>query len=210
MFHGFATSHQAGLEGGILRPGSLQGQPLYPLPLEPADNQTLVAPGALYVGVGIIGGKFIILCSKLMTATVMPHALFLGSSLAGIDRLGMIPTPPTHDDNSKRSFKMPSLGLVRRLKGQPATDAREEETIEMERTSSTRLTDSPNLEDGTAREGDTDSKPDVLPPAPRKETEIEAAMRKYEAELKAFDRIRWTDLHISHATVSYSSPYLRL
>ncbi|EIW69115.1 hypothetical protein TREMEDRAFT_31058 [Tremella mesenterica DSM 1558] len=36
-------------------------------------SHTLVEPGALYVGVGIIG------------ATVMPHALFLGSELAGVD-----------------------------------------------------------------------------------------------------------------------------
>jgi metal iron transporter len=138
----------------------------------------------------------------------MPHALFLGSSLAGIDRLDMIPKPPTHDDKIKRSFKMPSLGLVRRLKGQSAIGAREEEAIEMERTS-TRL-DIPTLDDNSAREGDADSKPDTLPPVTRKETEMEAAMRKYEADLKAFDRIRWTDLHISHATVSFSTSVVRV
>lgn len=130
----------------------------------------------------------------------MPHALFLGSSLASIDRLDMVPKPPTHDDKSKRSFKMPSLGLVRRLKGQSTNNVREEEAIEMERTSS--RIDLPTLDDVSAREADADSKPDILPPAARKETEMEAAMRKYEADLKAFDRIRWTDLHISHATVS--------
>lgn len=129
----------------------------------------------------------------------MPHALFLGSSLAGIDRLDMIPKPPTPDDGTKRSFKMPSLGLVRRLKGQSAP--REEEVIEMERTT-TRPLDLPTLDDESTREAETDSKPDILPPVTRKETEMEAAMRKYEAELKAFDRIKWTDLHISHATVS--------
>ena len=95
---------------------------------------------------------------------------------------------------------MPSLGLVRRLKGQSAP--REEETIEMERTT-TRPFDLPMLDDNSPREADADSKPDVLPAITRKETEMEAAMRKYEAELKAFDRIRWTDLHISHATVSF-------
>ena len=130
----------------------------------------------------------------------MPHALFLGSSLAGIDRLDMIPKPPSPDNGTKRSFKMPSLGLVRRLKGQSAP--REEETIEMERTT-TRPFDLPMLDDNSPREADADSKPDVLPAITRKETEMEAAMRKYEAELKAFDRIRWTDLHISHATVSF-------
>jgi metal iron transporter len=137
----------------------------------------------------------------------MPHALFLGSSLAGIDRLDMIPKPPSLDDK-KRSFKMPSLGFVRRLKGQSAP--REEETIEMERTATRPFTDLPSLDDSSAREADADSKPDILPAATRKETELEAAMRKYEAELKAFDRIRWTDLHISHATVSFAALYLEL
>jgi metal iron transporter len=138
----------------------------------------------------------------------MPHALFLGSSLAGIDRLDMIPKPPSPDDGTKRSFKMPSLGLVRRLKGQSAP--REEETIEMERTTTRPFTDLPTLDDSSAREADADSKPDILPAVARKETEMEAAMRKYEAELKAFDRIRWTDLHISHATVSFAALYLEL
>jgi len=137
---------------------------------------------------------------KLTSATVMPHALFLGSSLAGIDRLDMIPKPPSPDDGIKRSFKMPSLGLVRRLKGQSAP--REEETIEMERTTTRPLADLPALEDTSAREADADSKPDIMPAVTRKDTEMEAAMKKYEAELKAFDRIRWTDLHISHATVN--------
>jgi hypothetical protein len=94
----------------------------------------------------------------------MPHALFLGSSLAGIDRLDMIPKPPSPDDGTKRSFKMPSLGLVRRLKGQSAP--REEETIEMERTT-TRPFDLPMLDDSSAREPDADSKPDVLQPVTR-------------------------------------------
>ena len=131
----------------------------------------------------------------------MPHALFLGSSLASIDRLDMIPKPPSHDDQAKRSFKLPSLGLIRRLKGQSPINVREEETIEMERTTSRPL-EVPTLDDSLAAEADADSKPDILPPVTRKETELEAAMRKYEADLKAFDRIRWTDLHISHATVS--------
>lgn len=142
---------------------------------------------------------------ELMTATVMPHALFLGSSLAGIDRLDMIPRPPVLEDKTKRSFKMPSLGLIRRLKGRSTSGTLEEEAIEMERTTSSplsRLTEMMIPDDGPGRESDTDSKPDVSPPVARKETEHEAAFRKYEADLKALDRIRWTDLHISHATVS--------
>ena len=76
----------------------------------------------------------------------------------------------------------------------------------MERTTTRPLADLPALEDHTAREADADSKPDILPAVTRKDTEMEAAMKKYEAELKAFDRIEWTDLHISHATVRYPSP----
>jgi metal iron transporter len=140
----------------------------------------------------------------------MPHALFLGSSLAGIDRLDMIPRPPLLDDKTKRSFKMPALGLVRRLKGRSTPAVLEEETIEMRRTTSSplpRLTETTILDDGSGRELDADSKPDVLPPATQKVTEHEAALRQYEADLKAFDRIRWTDLHISHATVSSSARF---
>ena len=76
----------------------------------------------------------------------------------------------------------------------------------MERTTTRPLADLPALEDTSAREADADSKPDIMPAVTRKDTEMEAAMKKYEAELKAFDRIRWTDLHISHATVRYPSP----
>jgi metal iron transporter len=136
-----------------------------------------------------------------MIATVMPHALFLGSSLAAIDRLDMIPQPPTHpsDNKSKRSFKMPTLGLVRRLKGISTRTNVEEETIEMDTTPVDHLAISPAQAEG----GDPDSKPDVLPQITRKETNYESEMRKYESDLKSFDRIRWTDLHIHHATVSY-------
>ncbi|KAF8488988.1 smf Mn2+ and Fe2+ transporter [Hysterangium stoloniferum] len=47
-------------------------------------SKTLIRPGALYISIGILG------------ATVMPHALFLGSSLATLDRISTAqPTLPS-------------------------------------------------------------------------------------------------------------------
>jgi metal iron transporter len=46
-------------------------------------SKTLFKPGALYTSIGILG------------ATVMPHALFLGSSLATQDRISKSPLPTT-------------------------------------------------------------------------------------------------------------------
>lgn len=134
-----------------------------------------------------------------MKATVMPHALFLGSSLAGIDRLNMVPRPPTMDDKAKRSFKMPTIGLIKRLRGRSASV--EEETIEMEPTCPPLVEGS--RPDSTATGQDSESKPDLLPRenTTSKQSDYETAMKKYEADMKSFDRIRWTDLHISHATV---------
>ncbi|KAF8489582.1 natural resistance-associated macrophage protein [Gautieria morchelliformis] len=60
-------------------------------------SKTLVNPGALYISIGILG------------ATVMPHALFLGSSLATLDRVSSAPTslpgpPRTFTLSSTRSY----------------------------------------------------------------------------------------------------------
>jgi metal iron transporter len=128
----------------------------------------------------------------------MPHALFLGSSLAGIDRLDMIPRLPT-DSTTKKSFKMPTLGLIRRLRRKTGAVGVEEETIEMEPTPTP--LDTGSQADMAGEMQDAESKPDILQRSGTKETDHEAAMKKYEADLKSFDRIRWTDLHIAHATV---------
>ena len=44
-----------------------------------------------------------------LSATVMPHALFLGSSLSSVDRLNMLPVPPELHPKTKLSHKLPSL-----------------------------------------------------------------------------------------------------
>jgi len=65
-------------------------------------SHTLVQNNALYTGIGILG------------ATVMPHALFLGSSLATQDRvqMGDEQLPATTDTRSKRTLRQSIRALV--------------------------------------------------------------------------------------------------
>ncbi|KLO20492.1 natural resistance-associated macrophage protein [Schizopora paradoxa] len=68
-------------------------------------SKTLVQPSGLYAAIGILG------------ATVMPHALYLGSHMATQDRISMTPTPPelpapsTGTSNGRRSFRTVLRGL---------------------------------------------------------------------------------------------------
>ncbi|KAF8587287.1 natural resistance-associated macrophage protein [Ramaria rubella] len=62
-------------------------------------SKTLVNPGALYTSIGILG------------ATVMPHALFLGSSLATLDRISSAP----------ESLPRPRTSRMARLRSLPRT-----------------------------------------------------------------------------------------
>ncbi|QRV90249.1 hypothetical protein RhiJN_18267 [Ceratobasidium sp. AG-Ba] len=63
-------------------------------------SKTLLQPGALYTSVGILG------------ATVMPHALFLGSSLATLDRVS---PPPSLQLPINSSPKIKDLTLKKRF-----------------------------------------------------------------------------------------------
>lgn len=177
-------------------------------------DQTLVAPGATYTAIGIIG------------ATVMPHALFLGSHLASIDRLDMVPRPP--QDPATQSKKRRALLNFRKGKGR-ATEAQTEE-YELEVRPTTHTLTGLN-EDGV--------RPPVQHPTAGSRTEIEderdaknlsgplddgraeeedgsreefsKAMKAYEVALSRFNRIRWVDLHLKHASVSLSlSPFVSL
>lgn len=131
----------------------------------------------------------------------MPHALFLGSSLAGIDRLDMMPRPPVQASQSTTSLKLPSFGLRRRSERQTTVAPIEEENIEM------KSNDLP-IDGHGVQNGGTDNGEGVIAQLDRarsssgEDANYEAAVKKYEADLKSFDRIRWTDLHIRHATVS--------
>ena len=143
---------------------------------------------------------------KLTLATVMPHALFLGSSLAGIDRLDMMPRRPTPESDTATTAKKLPFGLRRRLNRQTTVSPVEEETIEM------KSYDPPARGDGTPH-ASADHSEDVIAQLDHarersgQNSDYDAAFKKYEADLKNFDRIRWTDLHIRHATVSPSSCY---
>ncbi|WVQ94443.1 hypothetical protein IAU59_001522 [Kwoniella sp. CBS 9459] len=166
-------------------------------------SKTLVDPGALYIGVGIIG------------ATVMPHALFLGSSLASVDRLNMLPMEPS-PIKQPRSFSMPSLNPFRRSRPHPRQD-------------SDSIIPQTNI-DVTYQPSSSSSRPhpismpssmsglDARPETPSKDLPIESvendetemtkdeleytkAVKKYEMDIRRFDRIRWVDLHLLHATI---------
>ncbi|WVN90434.1 uncharacterized protein L203_105670 [Cryptococcus depauperatus CBS 7841] len=142
-------------------------------------SKTLVKPGALYVGVGIIG------------ATVMPHALFLGSFLAGVDRLNMIPRLSIA--KKPRNVFMPSLNPFRRRTScQPQLELGDVHLSE-------------NSRRGMGPEQEASSQKNLSLPAvsPMDKEEMEAikAQKEYERELKIFDRIRWVDVHLFHSTI---------
>ncbi|TYJ58771.1 hypothetical protein B9479_000607 [Cryptococcus floricola] len=146
---------------------------------------TLVKPGALYIGVGIIG------------ATVMPHALFLGSFLAGVDRLSMVPTPPTK--NVPRNIPMPSLNPFRRNRSPSPADSE----LGAGPSCLSRTASNTNIPEESP-ELDTVKNVDLVVEDSGMGKEDEAfalAQREYEREVRMFDRIRWVDLHLFHVTI---------
>ncbi|KAL7419824.1 Manganese transporter smf1 [Cryptotrichosporon argae] len=152
-------------------------------------SKTLVKPGALYVGVGIIG------------ATVMPHALFLGSSLASVDRLNMLPTPPSAPVE-RRNARLPSLFASLRRRRAPADcedprrqHAELDDMIELGPVTSARPASSALSRVDTSKGTDADAV------VQDKEDDYAAAMGRYEAEVRAFDRIAWVDIHVYHSTI---------
>ncbi|WWC69002.1 uncharacterized protein I206_102938 [Kwoniella pini CBS 10737] len=164
-------------------------------------SSTLVKPGALYIGVGIIG------------ATVMPHALFLGSSLASVDRLNMLPVEPS-PAKKPISAKLPSLNPFRRRK--PFTRTRTESelptatsvlddeedsntypplAVTSSRTSAIRqLTPTPSL-------GGNKDIPVEYEEGSKEEIEYLQKVKEYEMQVRKFDRIKWVDVHLLHATI---------
>lgn len=188
-------------------------------------SKTLVQPGALYVGVGIIGGELLLLLvhhparhdmlslgyetESWPIATVMPHALFLGSSLASVDRLNMVPRPPVM--SAKRSFHLPSLQLWSRLRRRQLHSAQgnsNDGAIEMQpyvpRQQQQGAASSSRASLGAV---DESVKPVYLEGEEREERqevkdEYEMEVKRYETEVKKFDRIKWAEIHILHATVS--------
>jgi hypothetical protein len=124
----------------------------------------------------------------------------------------MVPQQPSPVE-PRKSFKMPSMqllnGVRRRIPGRSGRAQRtEEESYELEvaipgASSRSQLPDLPSSS-RVIPEVD-DGKPTLLRDADGGESDkvgqFEASMKQYEKDLKAFDRIRWVDLHVRHATV---------
>lgn len=161
----------------------------------------------------------------------MPHALFLGSSLAGIDRLDMLPILPVagkmaKDGGGKVVGRSIKSFLTRRKSKDHQTDGEgmTSEDVEMRVMPSLTGLGGPSnrvpvVQIGTFQESGSRAsletpqglhaqtdKVDVILPEDHGGDGIDAeharAMKEYEREMAAFDRIRWTKLHLEHATVS--------
>ena len=148
----------------------------------------------------------------------MPHALFLGSSLAGVDRLDMQPLAPEPQSHLKRkmktmnvSHKLPSL-FRRRGHVADEGDGAEYELDRIGRSDPHHSSDNAHSRpSGSAGADNVESERDmfkdmVLVESGDSERTAEAsyeeAVKAYEAEMKSFDRIKWVDIHLKHATVS--------
>lgn len=150
--------------------------------------------GALYDGIGIIG------------ATVMPHALFIGSSMAGVDRLDMIPKPPSSElkrsdslenprSSSWREYLNPSHYFRKSQSFRRPTPTSDTQTVELGNLNGPDKSDSGDHEEEKAG---TPKSLDELGQTPEQES------LRYEDELRRFDRIAWVDVHVMHASVSGS------
>jgi metal iron transporter len=149
----------------------------------------------------------------------MPHALFLGSSLACVDRLDMQPLAPEPESYYEKkmktiriSHKLPSLFRRRVAQGE-REDEGEYELDQMNRpiASSSNARGQPG---SSAVEGEgcnVESERDMFKEIAlvesgdsqrTAEAAYEDAVKRYEAEMKSFDRIKWVDIHLKHATVS--------
>ena len=114
----------------------------------------------------------------------MPHALFLGTSLATVDRLGLCPEAPVR--NARRSYKLPSL--FKRRSGPVTTVTEDQPMDDLAEGSSVR-----RRHVASARETEE-----------AKDADYDVRMKQYEKDLRKFDKINWTDLHLLHYQVSRS------
>jgi metal iron transporter len=122
----------------------------------------------------------------------MPHALFLGSALAGVDRLNMLPRPPKRRRepiNNRLPALNPAAAIRRRLRPQRQETDPE---IPLE-----------NVEGCEPTVASTSAVPPQLNlvKTTDKDDEYEAKMEVYEKAIRKFDRIRWVNLHVWHASV---------
>ena len=125
----------------------------------------------------------------------MPHALFLGSSLASVDRIDMLPLPPVL--SVAKSHRLPSL-FKRRRSGTPDSEIEMGEapvsTLELSRPST--LSRNGSEMNTSKNVGGSSST------LRHRKTKYEEEVEVYEQEIKSFDRIQWVDVHLFHATAS--------
>jgi metal iron transporter len=128
----------------------------------------------------------------------MPHALFLGSHLATVDRLDIAPRPPIEL----------SKPIMRRIPGQDLLSMLPERWRPLGRTEKLRRElgySSQSAAGQTAAPG-----PTTLEGPDRKRMEVDEEIEhmimkdqaRYQAEMNAFDRVKFASIHIGHATVS--------
>lgn len=130
----------------------------------------------------------------------MPHALFLGSHLASVDRLNMRPELPMRA-RKPMNQRLPGILSTLRRRQRPGNDSADNVVLDnMERT----LAAEPVC--GSIAEPSTPVIP--VTEGPKKdddkdddEAEYQLALKQYEADVRTFDRIRWVTLHVNHATV---------
>ena len=128
----------------------------------------------------------------------MPHALFLGSSLASVDRLNMqprIPEPPSYVSR-KFNHKLPSVFRKRKVRHDQQPEG-EYELDEYNRPCP------PGPSYSQSQSGNVESEVEMgkdIVGAESSET-VDLEMKRYEAAMKGFDRIKWVDIHLRHATV---------
>lgn len=124
----------------------------------------------------------------------MPHGLFLGSHLATIDRLDTAPQPPT-----PRTEELSLVSLLRRVKSAATSDsgasAKDWKKI---------LTQGWRKQENPCEAPEAENPEDPAYDADRVE-KWEKEQVRYEAEVKAFDRVDHVKTSIAHSTVGYSS-----
>lgn len=130
----------------------------------------------------------------------MPHALFLGSHLATVDRLDVAPRPPIEPSK-------PFLGKFsgRDLFSMLPQRWRPLAPVEKLRRELGQSSISAPRQVPMAGEGATNGQR-----LDRKHTEVDEEIEhmvmkdhaRYEAEMNAFDRVKYASIHIGHATAS--------
>lgn len=156
----------------------------------------------------------------------MPHALFLGSSLASVDRLDMVPRSPKAPSANRRRSRARISSFLRFGRNEKVSEQDPEGEYEMDPVDIHRVHTLTGLNEEAVRPPVTGSSAGMVERATEVETEQEVkhlsdtrpseddeedgrrddfmrAMKRYEAKLGAFNRIRWVDLHLKHATVGF-------